>query len=97
MKVKCIRGSFYAVYAVSNKRLIEGNIYEATQSPYSPDEYLINGTSWFKNRFVVVEGDEEEEATSASVAAVFAKKRYAPNEECPCGLLSKMCDYHRSL
>jgi hypothetical protein len=93
MKVKCIRG---APYAVSNGRVIEGNIYEATQSPYSADEYLINGASWYKSRFVVVEGAEEEEATSASVATIYAKKRYAPNQECPCGLLSKMCDYHRS-
>jgi hypothetical protein len=90
MKVKCVRG---AAYAVSNVRLIEGNIYEARQSPYSPDEYLINSISWFKNRFVVV--DDAEEVVSAAVVAAYAKKRYAPNQECPCGLVSQQCDYHR--
>jgi hypothetical protein len=89
MKVKCIRGSSYSV---RNERIVVGNIYEATQSTYYLDEYLINGVSWFKSHFVVV----EEEVVSASVATVYAQKQYAPNQECPCGLLSKMCDYHRS-
>jgi hypothetical protein len=92
MKVKCIRE---ATYVVSDQRLIEGNIYEATQSPYSPNEYLINGVSWFKNRFVVI-SYEDEVVTSAPVTTTKSKK-YNSNEECPCGLLSSQCDYHKSV
>jgi hypothetical protein len=91
MKVKCIRG---AAYALSNQRLIEGNIYEATQSPYSADEYLINGASWFKGRFVVV-SYVDDEAVAASVATIYTKKQYAPDEECPCGIKSSTCTYHK--
>lgn len=90
MKVKCIRE---ATYVARDQRLVEGDIYEATQSPYSADEYLINGYSWLKNRFVVI-SYEDEVVTSAPVTTTKSKK-YASNQECPCGLLSSQCDYHR--
>jgi hypothetical protein len=72
---------------------VEGDIYEATQSIVSKDMYLINGIPWYKNRFVVI-SDEDEVVTSAPVTTTKSRK-YASNQECPCGLLSSQCDYHR--
>lgn len=89
-KVKCIEADKPGGY------LKVGNIYEVISeyTMYGEKRYILRDVkyNWWVSRFVDV--SEGLSILGIDLAAT-GPKHYDPNQECPCGLLSSQCDYHK--
>jgi hypothetical protein len=90
-KVKCIDADHSGGY------LTKGQVYEVA-GDNGPDQWYLKevaGFSWRCDRFVPLVEDEDGVISSAAPLPSTKTKQYAPDEECPCGLKSFQCTYHR--
>lgn len=84
MKVRCIHGSRLGV-------LISGQVYEVKNQD-AAYYYVVDGSGgWLKERFEIVDDGTPTTTLSSSPPTT---NKYA-GKECPCGMPSDQCDYHR--
>jgi hypothetical protein len=98
--VKCINN----MGNLATAKLKLGGVYRVVKEitgiqPYNGITLWGVDGDWDKDRFVDYDGMDVASPTNgthSSATSAKVSKRYRPDEECPCGLLSNVCTYHKS-